>query len=98
MKKIYLTISAIALTTCAMFAQNNRVATQATHHLKSVNTTMNNKVIQNMSTQAAGDTVWIFDGLYSYDWNMTLPATYSVALEDVDGLTITPTYTPYFGT
>ncbi|MGZ3864535.1 MAG: T9SS type A sorting domain-containing protein [Bacteroidia bacterium] len=97
MKKIYLTISAIALAALG-FAQNAKVAANA-HNIQSLTNVVNHpasKVINN-SVQAAGDTVWIFDGVFSYNWDGNLPATYSVALEDVDGLTITSTYTPYFG-
>src|SRR5437868_2839562 len=97
MKKIYLTLSAIALTTCALVAQNNKMAaSHATANLSVANVAAN-KVIKNNSTQAAGDTVWVFDGGISYNWDGNLPASYSVALEDVDNLTITPGYTATFG-
>lgn len=98
MKKIYLTISAIALATLG-FAQNAKVAATA-HNVHSLTNVVNhplNKVINN-SVQALGDTVWIFDGVFSYNWDGNLPATYSVALEDIDAHTITSTYQPYFGT
>ncbi|MGZ3902717.1 MAG: T9SS type A sorting domain-containing protein [Bacteroidia bacterium] len=97
MKKIYLTISAIALATLG-FAQTAKVAATA-HNVNSLTNVVNHtasKVINN-NTLAVNDTVWIFDGVFSYNWDGNLPATYSVSLEDVDGLTITPGYTPYFG-
>jgi hypothetical protein len=48
--------------------------------------------------QAAGDTVFIYDGYFYYDVNGTLPVTFNIQAEDNDGLTINSVYQPYFGT
>jgi hypothetical protein len=95
MKKIYVSI-AIGLAAISGFAQSNRTSSRPGISAHPLNTA-SHRVIQNQAPQAAGDTVWIFDGRYSYDWNMTLPGTYSVAVEDVDGLTVSPSFT-VFGT
>lgn len=97
MKKLYSTIGAVALFATMSVAQNGRVAGgQLPHAQPAVGQT--GKVIQNQSPTAAGDTVWVFDGFYSYDWNGTLPMTYSVGIEDIDGLTHNSAVTTYFGT
>lgn len=50
------------------------------------------------SVQAQFDTVFLFDGQYVYDWNSTLPTTFAIATEDIDGLTIDGNLSGTFGT
>ncbi len=97
MKQIYLTISAIALSMIGL-AQGSRTANQPNVELNPANMSLT-KVINNPNPapQAAGDTVWIFDGAFSYNWDGNLPVSYSVALEDLDGFTHTSGYVTYFG-
>lgn len=95
MKKLYSTLGVIALFATAAVAQNGR-ATSPLQNSHPVN--QQGKVITNPSPAAAGDTVWIYDGFYTYDWNNTLPGTYAVATEDIDNLTINSAYAPYYGT
>ncbi|CAN5755573.1 hypothetical protein BH11BAC7_BH11BAC7_22140 [soil metagenome] len=49
------------------------------------------------SVQAQFDTIFLFDGSYTYDWNSTLPASYSIATEDIDGLSMAAQMQPIFG-
>lgn len=50
------------------------------------------------SPQAQGDTVFVFDGYYVYDWNATLPGTFTIQTEDIDGAQVaTPLQSSAFG-
>ncbi len=96
MKKIYTTlvIAALVLTAGAQ-SINKAVAPYASKaHVK---TTGGPRVIH-PNTQAVGDTVFVFDGFYFYDWNNTLPANFKDSLEDIDGFTINSSMQPYYGT
>ena len=96
MKKIYLTISAIAIATLG-FAQNAKVAAHNVTSLTNVVANPASKILPNNTPLAVNDTVWIFDGVFSYNWNGNLPATYSVAIEDLDAKLPQSGYT-VFGT
>ena len=95
MKKLYSTLGVLALFASAAVAQNGRAISPLANAHPAGNA---GKVIQNPAPAAAGDTVWVFDGRYSYNWNGTLPMTYSISLEDKDSLTHTSAYVPYYGT
>ncbi len=98
MKKIYTILALIAVA----FAAN----AQSNNHTGILNPTIVNPAPSQTpqivhyappTTQALGDTVFVFDGGYIYDWNSTLPATFAVAVEDIDLNTIYTPYQTYFG-
>ena len=99
MTKFCLTLTSLCLVALS-FGQNERNKSRLTAGSQKAASHPAEKVITNPAPAptAAGDTVWVFDGRYSYDWNATLPATYSVALEDVDGDTIDSGLYPVFDT
>ncbi len=89
MKKLYTSIAVLMLGVVAI-AQNNSKSLSPqfsnAHRVSSQTPTIVHKAPLN--THAVGDTVFVFDGHYIYDWNSTLPATFNVQTEDIDGLTI----------
>jgi hypothetical protein len=86
MKKIYSTVAILAIGLSAVAQSSTKVATSipATAHVAPSQTPT---VIHHPanSSQAQGDTVFVFDGQYVYDWNSTLPAGFTIQTEDVDG-------------
>src|ERR1035437_10126566 len=98
MKKVYASVTVLLLSIVAI-AQNNS-KTLAPHlpnaHLINSQTPA---ILRHSSVtpEALGDTVFVFDGRYVYDWNTTLPATFNIKLQDLDGYTVQAGYQPYFG-
>ena len=86
MKKIY-TFAVIIASTAAVSAQAPSRTMGPLPANTQVNPNQQPQVIHMdpNSPQAQGDTVFVFDGFYAYDWNSTLPATFGLQTEDIDG-------------
>ena len=100
MKKIY-TIIAFFLFAAAAIAQSNKNALglNLSNQQKcdpQIPEVINRTLLARQ--HVLGDTVFVFDGYYSYNWNGTLPGSFALKLEDLDTLTIEPKLQPYFGT
>ena len=99
MKKLY-TFFAVILLGVVAVAQNSRKA--FIPHLS--NPQLSDSQMPKLknrtpiATHALGDTVFVFDGSYYYNWNGTLPSTFAFKLEDIDSYTISAGLQPYFGT
>ncbi|GAB4131193.1 MAG: hypothetical protein Fur0041_01300 [Bacteroidia bacterium] len=79
MKKIYSIVAVLALGIGAN-AQNINKSSAAV--FANPTPSQSPKIV---STQAIGDTVFLFDGFYVYDVAGTLPTTFAIQTEDVDG-------------
>ena len=98
MKKIYASITVLLLSMIVIAQNNNRTFAphlSSAHLAKSQKLTVKHRAP--ITTHAVGDTVFVFDGSYVYDWNSTLPATFNLTLEDIDSHTIATAYQPSFG-
>ncbi|HEU4716703.1 MAG TPA: T9SS type A sorting domain-containing protein [Bacteroidia bacterium] len=99
MKKIYMLAAAVAMVFAANAQQSN---TKAAPNMPSTVMPMPSQTPQVIHhapthTDAVGDTVFVFDGYYFYDWNQTLPASFMYQTEDLDGLAINSALSAYFG-
>ncbi|MDQ3110855.1 MAG: T9SS type A sorting domain-containing protein [Bacteroidota bacterium] len=85
MKKIYSTVALLAIGVSAIAQSSTKVAASLPAGIN-VAPNQTPSVIHHSpnSTQAQGDTVFVFDGQYIYDWNSTLPAAFAIQTEDVD--------------
>ncbi|TND08785.1 MAG: putative aminopeptidase [Bacteroidetes bacterium] len=95
MKKIYTLASVLVVAVAANAQSTNKFGMSPG----------NANVLPNQSpqiitptTQAVGDTTFLFDGFYVYDIAGNLPVTFVIQQEDVDGLTPDPAIQGGFGT
>jgi len=98
MKKIYSVVAVLALGVGAMAQSSNKVAGTLPENIHATSSQSPVIVHPAPGPQAIGDTVFVFDGYYVYDWNSTLPSTFSLATEDLDGAQVAgPLQTSAFG-
>src|ERR1041385_4943648 len=98
MKKIYSAVAFLALSVSAIGQSSNKVAGSLPINAHPTSSQTPKIVHPPVGPQAIGDTVFVFDGYYVYDWNGTLPATFNLATEDLDGNNIDPNVSSVFGT
>ncbi len=89
MKKFYSTVAVLAVAISAIAQSNNKASNTLPSNIH-IAPNQTPQVIHHNPTgpQAIGDTVFVFDGFYVYDWNTTLPGTFAIATEDVDGANV----------
>jgi len=97
MKKIYSVVAVLALGVGAMAQSSSKVTGSAPVNVHTMSSQTPVIVHPPVGPQAVGDTVFVFDGYYVYDWNGTLPGTFNLTTEDLDGATIDPNLQPGFG-
>jgi hypothetical protein len=85
MKKIYTAVAVLAVATAATAQTSNRTNGQPAAGQPMPSQTPRVIHLPPPAAQAQGDTVFVFDGYYVYDWNSTLPGTFTIATEDLDG-------------
>ncbi|CAN5403425.1 hypothetical protein BH09BAC5_BH09BAC5_28540 [soil metagenome] len=85
MKKIYSILALASVAFAANAQSSNKVTGTLPANIHVAPAPSPNVIHTNPSVQAQGDTVFVFDGQYIYDWNSTLPTSFTLQSEDVDG-------------
>jgi hypothetical protein len=98
MKKTF-TIIFLSLLASLSFAQNDKKASAFHSSNPQIIHSRSPKLINHtpLITHSVGDTVFVFDGSYYYNWNGTLPSTFAIKLEDLDNDTIEKKLQPGYG-
>lgn len=85
MKKIYSIVALVAIAFSANAQSSNRNGNSFPANIQVAPNQTPQVIHMPPSAQAQGDTVFVWDGGYFYDWNATLPATFAFQTEDIDG-------------
>ncbi len=90
MKKICPSLVALFFSIGGMAQGMNRTTHPIPGNVHLTNSQTASVIHPNLNPQAIGDTVFVFDGHYFYDWNGTLPGTFNVQTQDIDAAQVDP--------